>query len=247
MPEEAQTLLGYVRKGGRLMLMLDPGADDGLDPVLAGLGLVRQPGNLASDKNHLRRAHDDTDKTLVFSNKYSSHPTVTTASRFQADVASIFVVGVGLERNPAQDLSPKPNVTFPLRTGLGFFRDLDGDLQRDANEPDESLNMMAAVTVAEKEGAPEGRLVVIGDGDFMTDKVSANNGNVMLFVDSLAWLIGNEELNAEVSSEEDIPIEHSRAQDKLWFYASTFAVPLPLLLLSAWVARRRRRPSEAAA
>jgi hypothetical protein len=68
----------------------------------------------------------------------------------------------------------------------------------------------------------------------------------MLFVDSLAWLIGNEELNAEVSSEEDIPIEHSRAQDKLWFYASTFAVPLPLLALSAWVARRRRRPSEAA-
>jgi uncharacterized protein (TIGR03382 family) len=80
----------------------------------------------------------------------------------------------------------------------------------------------------------------------MTDKVGGNNGNVMLFVDSLAWLIGNEELNAQVSSEEDVPIEHSRAQDKLWFYATTFAMPLPLLGLAAWVSRRRRRPVEAA-
>ena len=107
--------------------------------------------------------------------------------------------------------------------------------------------MIAAVTVTAKEGASEGRAVVIGDGDFMTDKVGGNNGNVLVFVDTLAWLIGNEELNAEVSSEEDIPIEHSRAQDKVWFYASTFAVPLPLLLVSGWIARRRRRPSEAGA
>jgi ABC-type long-subunit fatty acid transport system fused permease/ATPase subunit len=107
--------------------------------------------------------------------------------------------------------------------------------------------MLAAVTVTEKPGAPEGRAIVIGDGDFMTDKIGSNKGNVMLFVDSLAWLIGNEELNAEVSSEEDIPIEHSRDRDKLWFYATTFGVPLPLLGLAAWVSRRRRRPSEAGA
>jgi hypothetical protein len=246
LPEEVQTLLTYVQHGGRLLLMLDPGADDGLDPLLAGLGLVRQSGTMASEKNHLRRAHDDTDHVLVFSNKYSSHPAVTTASRFQTEVASIFVGGVGLDRAPTQNVTPKPTVAFPLRTGPGFFRDLDGDFKRDENEKEESLNMMAAVTVTEKEGAPEGRAIVIGDGDFMTDKVSTNNGNVMLFIDSLAWLIGNEELNAEVSSEEDVPIEHSREKDKLWFYATTFAVPLPLLGLSAWVSRRRRRPSEGA-
>jgi hypothetical protein len=223
--------------------MVDPGADDGLDPLLAGLGLARRPGTLASDKNHLRRAHDDTDKAIVFSNKYSSHPTVTTVSHFSAEVATIFVGGVGLTRSTAA-VTPKPSVTFPLRSGPGFFRDLDGDFTRDPNEPEESVDMIAAVTVSEKEGAPEGRAVVIGDGDFMTDKVGSNNGNVVLFIDALAWLIGNEELNAEVSSEEDVPIEHSRDQDKLWFYATTFAVPLPLLGLSAWVARRRRRPAE---
>ncbi|HEY2732951.1 MAG TPA: hypothetical protein VGI70_03155, partial [Polyangiales bacterium] len=235
------------------MLMIDPGADDGLDPLLAGLGLSRLPGNVTSDKNHLRRAHDNTDKTLIFSNKYSSHPTVTTASRYQSEVASIFVVGAALDHSPNQNLSPKPNVTFPLRTGPGFYRDLDKDLERDPNENEESLNLVAAVTFPAANGggagaaAAEGRAVVIGDGDFMTDKVATNNGNVMVFIDSLAWLIGNEELNAEVSSEEDIPIEHSRDQDKIWFYATTFAVPLPLLGIAVWVGRRRRRTSEASA
>jgi hypothetical protein len=247
LPEEVETLLGYVRKGGRLLLMIDPDVDDGLDPLLEGLGVRRMPGTVNSEKNHLRRNHDKTDKALVFSNKYSSHPTVTTASQYQNEVASIFVKGVALERHVGDDLKPKPTVSLPLPTGGGFYRDLDGDFERDANEPEEPLNMIAAISVSEGEGKPQGRVVVIGDGDFMTDKVSTNNGNVMVFVDALAWLIGNEDLNASVSSEEDVPIEHSRQQDKLWFYATTFAVPLPLLIVAGWVARRRRRPSETSA
>jgi len=245
LPEEVATLLSYVRGGGRLLLMVDPNVDDGLDPLLAGLGLIRRPGTLTSEKFHVTRAHDDTDKQLVFSNRYSSHPTVTTASRFSNEIASIFVGGVALARAAAdKKVSPAPKVAFPLRSGPGFFRDLDGDFNRDENEAEESVEMIAAVTVTEKDGAPEGRVLVIGDGDFMTDKVSTNNGNVMVFIDSLAWLIGNEELSAEVASEEDVPIQHSRDQDKLYFYATTFAVPLPLLALSVWVSRRRRRPAE---
>jgi hypothetical protein len=244
LPEEVTTLLGYVRSGGRLLLMIDPNVDDGLDPLLAGLGLTRRPGVLASDKFHVARAHDDTDKTLVFSNKYSSHPSVTTASRFSSEIATVFIGGAGFSRAPAEKITPAPKVAFPLRSGPGFFRDLDADFKRDENEPEESAEMIAAVTVSEKPGAPEGRVIAIGDGDFMTDKVSTNNGNVMVFIDSLAWLIGNEELGAEVASEEDVPIQHSRDQDKLYFYATTFAVPIPLVALSMWVARRRRRPSE---
>ncbi len=247
MPEEAQTLLQYVRKGGRLLLMVDPDTDDGLAPLLEGLGVVRRPGTLVSDKNHMEHAHDESDKTLVFANDYSSHPTVTTVSHYQSEVASIFVRGVALAKSNVEASAAKPNVAFPLRSASDFFRDLDGDLHRDPDEPQETLDLMAAVTVSEKPGAPEGRAVIIGDGDFMTDKVASNNGNVLLFVDSLAWLIGNEELPSEVSSEEDIPIEHTRDKDKLWFYATTFGVPMPVAGIGLWVARRRRKRSEAGA
>jgi len=250
LPEEVDTLINYVRHGGRVLLMLDkispPDVDDGLTPLLAALGIARQPGTVASERTHLRRAHDASDRTLVFSNKFSSHASVSTATRFQQEVASIFVGAVGLTRVDDASLTPKPSVTFPLRSGPDFFRDLDGDFTHDANEPEEAINLIAAITLPGQNGGQEGRAVIIGDGDFMTDKVSSNNGNVMVFVDSLAWLIGNEELSAQVSSEEDVPIQHSRDQDKLWFYATTFAVPLPLLGVAAWVSRRRRRPAEGA-
>ena len=87
----------------------------------------------------------------------------------------------------------------------------------------------------------EGRAVIIGDGDFMTDKIARNPGNMLVFVDSLAWLIGEERISGATTSEEDVAIEHSRDEDKLWFYGSTFAVPLPVLLFGMWMARRRRR------
>jgi hypothetical protein len=246
LPEEVQSLLNYVKKGGRLLLMVEPAADDGLDPLLEGLGVARQPGTLASTKSHMRRKYDNSDHVIVYSNKYSVHPSVTTASKYQSEVATIFITGVGLAKaQPKAASELKPSVTFPLRSTADFFRDVNGNLTRDTEEPEETANLIAAVTTTDK--GVEGRAVVIGDGDFMTDKLAANNGNLMVFVDSLAWLIGNEELNAEVSSEEDIAIEHTRDKDKLYFYATTFAIPMPLFGLGLWVARRRRRSGEKSA
>jgi hypothetical protein len=248
MPEEAETLLAYVRKGGKLLLMLDPDKDVGLTPLLTGLGIELSPGTVNSESFHMVHANNQSDRGIVFANHYSSHPSVTTVSRHQREVASVFVNGVAMVASKAP-VEPKPRVTFPLRTDPQFWRDKNGDFNQDKDEPTETLNLMAAstITVPAKGDvkAGEGRAVVIGDGDFMTNKVAANNGNVLLFVDSLAWLVGNEELNAEATSEEDVPIEHSREQDKVWFYATTFLVPAPIVLVGSWVARRRRRGAEA--
>jgi hypothetical protein len=163
-------------------------------------------------------------------------------TRHQREVATVFVNGGALKASTAQG-EPKPKVTFPLRTSAEFWRDLNGDFARNGDEKTETVNLMAAVTL--KAGDDEGRAVIISDGDFMTNKVAPNSGNMLLFVDSLAWLIGNEDLSGEVSSEEDIAIEHSSEKDKLWFYATTFAVPAPIALLGVWVARSRRRRAEA--
>lgn len=242
MPEEAETLLAYVRKGGKLFLMLDPDQDVGLAPLLQGLGVETLPGTIASSTQHMKRNFNQSDRGIIFSNRYTSHPSVTTVTRHQREVATVFVNGVALESSKAQ-VAPKPKVTFPLRSAAEFWRDLDGDFERGDGEKTGSLNLMAAVSIGAA-GDAEGRAVIIGDGDFMTNKLAQNNGNMLLFVDSLAWLIGNEDLSGEVSSEEDIPIEHSREQDKVWFYATTFAVPAPILLLGAFVARRRRKRAE---
>jgi hypothetical protein len=249
LPDEAATLLAYVQKGGKLFMMLDPDKDVGLQPLLEGLGLELLPGTVLSDTYHMAHAYNDSDKGVIFSNHYSSHPSVTTASRHQREVATVLVNAVALKQAPAAMVmksGPKPQVTFPLRSDREFWRDLNGDFKRDGTEQNEVLNLMAAVTVKQDgKDAVEGRAVVMGDGDFMTNKVAPNNGNMLPFVDSLGWLIGNEDLTGETSSEEDVAIEHSREQDKVWFYATTFAMPAPIVFAGLWVARRRRRRAEA--
>jgi hypothetical protein len=243
LPEEANALLTYAQKGGKLFLMLEPGVDVGLAPLLTGLGIELLPGTVVSDTNHMRRAFNDSDRGIVFSNSYTSHPTVTTASRHQRELATVFVNG-GALKGLTLTKEPKPKVTFPLRSAREFWRDLNGNFQRDGEEKNETLNLMAAVTLGEK-GDGEGRAVVLGDGDFITNKLANNAGNMVLFVDTLAWLVGNEDLTGEVATEEDIAIEHSREQDKVWFYATTFGMPAPILVLGLWIGRRRRRRAEA--
>lgn len=237
--EEAETLLNYVQNGGRVVIAVDPDVNDGLEPLLTGLGLQRLPGVLASETQFMRRNHSDADKTVVYANEYTSHPSVTTATRHSREVASIFVEGGALAEKAGA--KPAPSVTFPLRTAPGFWRDLNGNYKKDADEPAEALNMMAAVTFPGQGGKQEGRAIVIADSDFVSDKLIRNPGNLLPFIDSLRWLVGEEDISGAPSSEEDVAIEHTRAEDKWLFYLTTFGAPVPIALAGLWVSRRRKR------
>jgi len=241
LPEEAASIIAYLKKGGRVFLMLDPNIDVGLGPVLDAIGLSMLPGVMTSTTHFMVGRHNDSDRSIVYCNQYSAHPSVTTVMRNQREVASVFYKGGSLAKAQG-DRELQPNVTFPVRTAGSTWRDMNDNFNLDPGESAETLLPMAAVTLRGEEGK-EGRAIVIADGDFMTDKLAQNKGNYLLFVDAIAWLVGNEELPAEVSSEEDVPIEHSRDTDKLWFYATTFAAPVPVALLGLWVSRRRRKAS----
>lgn len=236
--EETTALLNYVKGGGRLLVLVDPDAEHGLGPLLEGLGLQQESGKVSSERQRMR-----TSASAVFTNRYSTHPTVTIASRNQGKIASIFTDAGALSRKPGKEVHRRLTAAFPISTGAGFWRDLDGDLNRDSDEPSQNFNMMAAVTVPNS-GGEEGRAVVIGDGDFLTDRVIRNPGNVFVFSDVMQWLIGEEQILGDTTTEEDVRIEHTQEEDKIWFYATSFGAPLPLLALGVWMRMRRRRRKE---
>ena len=242
--EEVDTLLRYVNGGGRLLVLADPPRkgeqDDGLEPLLNKLGVARLNGTVASKGHHMRSTYTRADRALVYSNTFSSHPSVSSASRSSQRVTAVFARAAALHRHSAPPRGAR--ITFPVRTTSDCWTDADGDLNRGPKEPRRALNLMAAVTLpksASGTGA-QGRVVIIGDGDFATDALIKARGNALILVDSLRWLIGDEKLIGDISSEEDVAIEHRKDEDRLWFYATTFGMPLPLLLLGLWVGRRRR-------
>lgn len=263
LPEEAASLASYVQGGGRLFVMLDPGVDVGLDGLFGDLGVVVLPGAVTSERDHMRRTHTLRDRVFIFSNRFEPHPAVKTARRYADEVTAVFLGAAALERggtiaSPMARSAKGAQVAFPLRSGAKAFRDLDGDYERDPDEPAEALGLMAAIELpgalpdasrssgdrATDDRARAGRAVVIGDGDFMTDGLARNSGNLMVFVDALSWLLDDPMAVADVASESDVRIEHSQGRERLWFYLTTVCVPLPVALVGLWRRRRQRRREE---
>jgi hypothetical protein len=81
----------------------------------------------------------------------------------------------------------------------------------------------------------------MGDSDVLTDGVLRSYGNPYLAMDSVLWLLGEEELAGEVSNEEDVPVQHTRQQDVVWFYSAVFLGPAMVLAAGFLVTRRRGR------
>ena len=246
--EETAALTAYVKAGGRVLVMIDPWEDTGLAPFLETVGIELEPGVLVSDSRYRVRTNTPADRALVFTTKFSSHPTVTLASRHAAEVASIFVRGGAMKKKDGV-LPEGAKVVFPMRSEGSFWRDQNGNFELDGEEKRGVENMMAAVTVpvagaapaAGSKDAPEGRVVVIADADFATDQVIRNPGNLVVINDILQWLLGQEEIVTQTASEEDVAIEHTREEDKVWFYGTTLAAPLPLFGIGIWVALQRRK------
>ena len=65
-----------------------------------------------------------------------------------------------------------------------------------------------------------------------------------LVLDSLKWTGGEEKWTGEVKSEKDVPLQHTKGKDIIWFYSTILGAPLFVLgigLLGVRLGRRRRR------
>lgn len=246
--EEVASLLSFVRQGGRLLLVVGAEGDDGgIAPLLSGLGLRRLPGELLAEDSHRVEAHDPGDRRRLLTSLYAAHPSVRRAHQNERRAPAAFENAVAL--GPTDEVVPGRRVVFPLRSAEDVWRD-DGDGLRGEGEPLEAQRLMAAVEFG-RLGNPgatrEGRAVVIGDAAFAGDGLLRRNlGNQLVIADSLQWLLEGvgegspRRLGVELP-EEDQPLVHTREEDRLLFYGTSFGAPLPLFAIGFWLRRRRRR------
>jgi hypothetical protein len=95
-------------------------------------------------------------------------------------------------------------------------------------------------------------VVVLADTDVFADDYlglirvgpAGDPPNLILLADILKWLLEEKQIGGVSTSEEDVKIAHTRAEDVIWFYATVFAVPLIILGAGAgtrWGRGRKRR------
>lgn len=242
---EVAALKAYIDRGGAVFVALEPGGEP-LTELLAYVGLQRGEGTLATSRVILRRTGDKLDRVNLVTNRYSSHESTTTLSRYNKQFPLVVSGATFFTEVPGG----KGKVTTTIRTLEDTWADLEGDLEQSEAEKSEERILGAAVSgkVPAPEGGaeePEFKVIALADATALSDLVLGNKGNQVLVIDGIAWLLGQEQLAGTVENEEDVKIEHTQEDQKTWFYGTIFGVPGVVLLLG-WLRVRARRKGGAA-
>ncbi len=267
--EELASLRRYADRGGKLFLALDmdaaedqvavalePGARErALGQLAAVVGLELTATRLANESNHVRRRFNDSDRVMLVTSSFSSHPAVSTLSRNTPRAAVVVSGSGGLAKRA--DAPADSKVDVAVKAPSGTFFDENGNYRKDKDEKSESFGLAVAVSrkvspSAEPKTkqddpravdvASEMRAFVLADADALTDLFLVNApNNPLLVVDPIRWLGGEESFAGEVNVEEDVRIEHTKKGDQLWFYGTIFGVPALVLGVGLWLGHRSKR------
>ncbi len=241
---EANAIVEYGKRGGKLFVALDPEAGPSFEELLKPLGLGFKSEVLADDKTfaRLKPQASPSDRRNIGTRTFSSHPSVTTLSRSQQPV---LLMGAG----PLRELDTHPAdlvLEMALRSQPTTWNDLNNNNEYDSpSEVRQAYGLLAAVTrrAASHKLEDEMRVLVLSDSDAIADDVvELLEGNVRMVLDGLKWLLGEEQLQGTTNSELDVPMTRTRKEDSVWFYGTTFLAPVLVLALGFVVRRSGSRP-----
>jgi hypothetical protein len=245
LPEEVDALKRYADKGGKLFLALDPDGKADLAPLAGVADLTWDPVVLATEKNLVKRRFNPSDRAILVTTRYSSHASVSTLSRNAQRAPTIFPGASSLDKKNGSDAK----VDFVVKTLPDAFTDANGNFEMEKEtEKTGTYNLAAAVTKPAvggepaKDGKPnELRAFVLSDADAVTDAALGHEPNIVLALDALRWLGGEESFAGAVTTAEDVRIEHTKKEDLIWFYTTIFGVPVMVLAAGLVIIRRTRR------
>ena len=231
MPGEVDKLLRYIDHGGNLLWLVDAEPLHGLERLAEKLDLLLPPGIVIDPA----AAEMNAPVTWSLGATYPPH-----ASTHDFNLTTAFPSARPLLWNENTDWQHQVLVEVAARGWVG--RNVpEGkpvfDKQHDTPGP-----VVIAMALQRNINSREQRIVVVGNGAFLSNSFAGNGGNVQLGVNMVNWLAGEEHLiTPQLHTAKDSKLALSATQ--LRGISIIFLLLLPLLLVGVggvmWWKRRR--------
>lgn len=229
---EINAIENYVKRGGNLLWLLDPGPLHGLEPLGELLGVELQPGVIVDPASQLLAG----DPTALVITDYGAQPIVRNFHQ-----STVFPQAAALSLKLPKGW--KSDILLDTRdTAWSETGPLNGEVRLDKGKDIAGPLVVGAALTRDVDGR-EQRVVVIGDGDFLSNSFIGNGGNLELGMSIANWLSQDEAyVNIPVRTVRDRGLTLSKTEQIA--IGALFLVFLPLGLLGGGIGiwwRRRRR------
>jgi len=250
LPGETKLIDEYLDKGGNLLWLADPGKQHGLEGIGEHLGVHFLPG-VVVDANTQLFGIDNPAFALV--PEYPNHPITR-----DLKTLSLFPQAAGIDFKAPPPWQGSEFLTTLPRT-WNETDPLSGEIRRDEDRDEHAGPLSLGVSLTreldnvakpkdskaetDKEDSVSQRVVVVGDGDFLSNAYLGNGGNLNLGMNIFNWLAHDDSFIAiPAKTAPDTSLNLSKIATGS--IGLGFLIVLPLLLLGSglviWLKRRKR-------
>ncbi len=234
LPGEMSIISRYLAKGGNLLWLSDPGELHGLGVLAEQLGIEFLPGMIV-DPTTQRLGLDDPRITVI-----AEYGTQAVTNNFAN--LTLFPQASAIDLVEGSEWQAEPFL-ITAADSWSETGPLQGELALDAGEDVPGpLTLGVSLTRSQSTDTPqEQRIIVIGDGDFLSNQYLGNAGNQDLGLNLINWLSRDDVfLDIPVKTATDLSLDLSPAT--AGFIGLVFILlPIALLIIGFLIWRRRRR------
>jgi len=230
---ELSIISDYIEQGGNLLLLTDPD-NQHLNTIEQQLGIHKLPGTIVDSSSGL---YGIDDPTFVLVSEYTRHPVTVNFNSI-----TVFPVAVALESDEEGNFKTEAIISSVLRSWTETGK-ISGKIRfdPDSKEREGPLTIAYALT-RDFSDKNQQRIVVMGDGDFLSNAYLGNVGNSELGFRLINWLTHNDqfiEIPVKVSTGKSL--ELTLTSIAIIGVGFLFILPLMLLMTGFIIWRRRKR------
>jgi ABC-type uncharacterized transport system involved in gliding motility auxiliary subunit len=237
LPDEITALQAYLDNGGKVLMLVEPRSPGNPTEFLAAWGVKVGDGVVVDVGQNLQ--NDPLTPVIL---RYEPNPIMKGSG---ADSRLLTALPAATSVVARGDGDPSLIVTTIAQSSERSWLETDERVVQFDQEKDSPGPLPLAVIVTKRDDdGSGGRLVVIGNANFMTNSLLIGAplpGNRDLFLNSIGWLAEEEDLLAvRAKSPTDRSLFLTGTEQNLLFFSSTVFLPLAILLVGGYVWWTRR-------